>query len=238
MTMVLIMVMVIVIMINKRHEYKYRINAAQARIIKGVLDPLLMYDKHGDNGYYIVHSLYFDDIYDKAYMDKLNGVNKRAKYRIRYYNDDLSYINLEKKSKVNGLGSKLKWRLSKEEVNLILNNQIDFLLDKGDFGIEFYIQIKAMLLRPKVIISYRRLAYYYPCGNVRITIDDNMSSQYNINHFFDKFCCLPIDDMALLEVKYDAYLPDFIAKVLHKNLSLTAYSKYQKGRNVDLGENL
>ena len=135
MTMVLIMMMVIVIMINKRHEYKYRINAAQARIIKGVLDPLLKYDKYSDNGYYIVHSLYFDDINDQAYMDKLNGVNRRAKYRIRYYNDDLTYINLEKKSKVNGLGSKLKLRLSEDEVNLILNNDIDFLLDKGNFGI-------------------------------------------------------------------------------------------------------
>ena len=98
--------------------------------------------------------------------------------------------------------------------------------------------MKTMILRPKVIITYRRFAYYYPYGNVRITIDDNMTTQKNINHFFDKFCPLPIDNNAILEVKYDAYLPDFIAKVLHKNLSLTAYSKYQKGRNVDLGENL
>lgn len=238
MTMVLIMMMVIVIMINKRHEYKYRINAAQARVIKGVLDPLLKYDKHSDNGYYIVRSLYFDDINDQAYMDKLNGVNKRFKYRIRYYNNDLNFINLEKKSKENGLGSKKKLALSVDEVKLILDNKIDFLLEKGDFGIEFYTQIKTMILRPKVIISYRRLAYYYPYGNVRITIDDNMVSEHNIKHFFDNFCPLSIDDNAILEVKYDAYLPDFIAQVLSKNLFLTAYSKYQKGRNVDLGENL
>lgn len=239
MTMVLIMMMEIVIMINKRHEYKYKINAAQARVIKGVLDPLLKYDKHSDNGYYDIHSLYFDDIDDKAYMDKLNGVNKRAKFRIRYYNNDLSYINLEKKSKANGLGSKQKLRLSEDEVKLILNNQIDFLLNKGNLGIEFYCQIKTMILRPKVIISYRRLAYYYPYGNVRITIDDNLTTQRNINEFLEcKFCPIPIDENAILEVKYDAYLPDFIAKVLSKNLSLIAYSKYQKGRNVDLGENL
>lgn len=225
-------------MINKRHEYKYKINAAQARVIKGVLDPLLKYDKHSDNGYYIVRSLYFDDINDQAYMDKLNGVNKRFKYRIRYYNNDLNFINLEKKSKENGLGSKKKLALSVDEVKLILDNKINFLLEKGDFGIEFYTQIKTMILRPKVIISYRRLAYYYPYGNVRITIDDNMVSEHNIKHFFDNFCPLSIDDNAILEVKYDAYLPDFIAQVLSKNLSLTAYSKYQKGRNVDLGENL
>ena len=51
-------------------------------------------------------SLYFDNYTDKALREKLNGVDKREKFRIRYYNEDTSFIRLEKKSKINGLSSK------------------------------------------------------------------------------------------------------------------------------------
>ena len=45
-------------------------------------------------------------IYNSSYLEmkqRKDGVNVREKFRIRYYNDDLSFIQLEKKSKVNGL---------------------------------------------------------------------------------------------------------------------------------------
>ncbi len=55
------------------------------------------------DGTYTVHSLYFDDWRDTALREKIDGLPRREKFRIRYYNGDLSFIRLEKKSKVRGL---------------------------------------------------------------------------------------------------------------------------------------
>lgn len=50
-------------------------------------------------GEYKIRSIYFDHYHDKALQEKLMGINNREKFRIRYYNDDVSFIRLEKKSK-------------------------------------------------------------------------------------------------------------------------------------------
>jgi hypothetical protein len=57
---------------------------------------------------------------DKNLKEKLYGVNNREKFRIRYYNDDPSFIKLEKKTKVNGLGTKLSAPLTKAECEKLL----------------------------------------------------------------------------------------------------------------------
>ena len=235
------MMTAIVTMIKKRHEYKYKLASLEALMLKKRLDPLLEYDKHSRNGYYEVRSLYFDDLYDHALLARAHGLNKRAKYRIRYYDHDLSYINLEKKAKERGLGTKTKLHLSLSEVIAILNNEIDFLLNKGALGVEFYTKLKAEIFRPKAIIIYRRLAYYYPLGNVRITIDDMIQSSLDVKTFLsEKIITQPIEtNEAILEIKYDAYLPAFIQKALNNiKHSTTAYSKYASGRHFTMGDRL
>ena len=47
------------------------------------------------NGVYFIRSLYFDDGSDSALREKLDGVSRREKFRIRFYNGDLSFIMLE-----------------------------------------------------------------------------------------------------------------------------------------------
>ena len=49
----------------------------------------------------------------------------REKFRIRYYNGDTSFICLEKKSKVNGLGTKYSAELTAAEAQMILDGDID-----------------------------------------------------------------------------------------------------------------
>ena len=45
-------------------------------------------DPHAVGGKYFVRSLYFDTPTDTALREKLDGVNRREKFRIRYYNHD------------------------------------------------------------------------------------------------------------------------------------------------------
>ena len=59
-------------------------------------------DSHTSDGTYLVRSLYFDDRYNSCLMDNENSIDKRYKYRIRTYNNDLSTIHLEKKAYAKG----------------------------------------------------------------------------------------------------------------------------------------
>ena len=59
------------------------------------------------DGRYVIRSIYFDNVHDKALREKINGVQKREKFRIRYYNDDFSFLTLEKKIKRSSLCMKI-----------------------------------------------------------------------------------------------------------------------------------
>ena len=57
-----------------RHEYKYPINAGDCEILKRRLRQVLKLDPHvGPTGEYVIRSLYFDNAYDKALFEKING---------------------------------------------------------------------------------------------------------------------------------------------------------------------
>ena len=108
-----------------RHEIKYMINPADAAAIKANLSAVAGIDRHAaKDGSYTIKSLYFDDPLDSALHEKLDGVNERRKYRIRYYNGDLSFIMLECKQKRDGVGRKLQERLTADEVRRIMDGDI------------------------------------------------------------------------------------------------------------------
>ena len=102
-----------------RHELKYSISLADRMALVRRLRPLMQRDPHTDEtGRYTIRSVYFDNYKDKALREKRNGVQTREKFRIRYYNDDLSFITLEKKIKHNDLCKKLDAPLTAEEYQL------------------------------------------------------------------------------------------------------------------------
>lgn len=86
-----------------RHEWKHEITYSDRICIRQRLRAIAGPDPHAINGIYEIRSLYFDNLYDKALREKVDGVNRREKFRIRYYNGNTDYITLEKKSKLNGL---------------------------------------------------------------------------------------------------------------------------------------
>ena len=91
-------------------------------------------------------------------------------------------------------------------------------------------QMLTRRMRPVVIVEYDRIPYVYPNGNVRITLDTQISSSASTDSFLDetipKRPVMPLGQQ-LLEVKFDAYLPDFLYRSLAlDNLSQIAFSKY------------
>ena len=104
-----------------RHELKYTIGYADYLALRARLRAVMQPDGHVDEeGKYLIRSIYFDNYRDKALREKKDGVSKREKFRIRYYNDDFSFISLEKKMKVNDLCLKLDAPLTENQCRRLL----------------------------------------------------------------------------------------------------------------------
>lgn len=104
-----------------RHELKYQIGIGDYHAIRQRLRPVMKPDEHAKaDGRHLIRSIYFDNMYDKALREKISGVQKREKFRIRYYNDNFSFLILEKKMKWNSLCMKMDARLTEEECRAIL----------------------------------------------------------------------------------------------------------------------
>lgn len=220
--------------INYRNELKYIITNIDATILKGRFDSILTKDPHIKDGNYKIRSLYFDDINLTSYYQVLNSVNERWKWRIRFYNDDDTYICLEKKMKINGIVYKKSLRLKKKQVLNIINKKNIKINDKNDKLLnEFYLNILTKGLKPVIIIDYDRIPYIYKVGNIRITIDYNLSVSDKIDEIFNKnLNMIPITESKniIMEVKYNNFLPGYIKSKLNLNcLERTTYSKYLQG---------
>lgn len=214
-----------------RHEYKFFISYSDYLSLKSRLNAVAKHDPNvGEGGKYLIRSLYFDNIYDSALREKIDGINNREKFRIRLYNGDDSFIKLEKKSKINGLCNKISSPLTRDETERIINGDIEWMIDSGrGLVIELYSKMKSKLLRPKVLVDYTREPYVYSAGNVRITFDYNLRTGLGCRDIFSHSAptVLTPDSPILLEVKYDEFIPSVIQDIVQiKNRRSSAFSKY------------
>lgn len=116
-----------------RHENKYYISTAGYQMLRGRLQAALETDPntvHPD-GKYMIRSLYFDDYCQTGLLDKVEGIEDREKFRIRFYDMRDDFIRLEAKQKRNNLTKKLSARLTRPQVERILAGDTWFLYDAG-----------------------------------------------------------------------------------------------------------
>ena len=217
-----------------RHEWKHELNRLDLLTIRQRLRAVMEPDPHALDGRYFIRSLYFDNLRDKALREKLDGVNMREKFRIRYYNGDPSLIHLEKKSKRSGLGTKYSAPLTREETQRILEGDTAWMLDSPHSLVqELYCKILNQGLRPKTIVDYTREPYIYGPGNVRVTFDYDIRTGLNCTDFLDPACpTIPAGDAPMLmEVKWDEFLPDVIRDIVQTpGRRASAFSKYAQCR--------
>ncbi|MGE4352742.1 MAG: polyphosphate polymerase domain-containing protein [Oscillospiraceae bacterium] len=216
-----------------RHEYKHAINYCDYLTLRTRLRTVMRQDSHAEGGRYHIRSLYFDDYRDEALREKINGINKREKYRIRFYNMDDSYVCLEKKCKTNGLTEKFGIPITRVEAEKIIGGDTAWMADDSRTLVqELYANMKGRLLRPKTIVDYIREPYIYPIGNVRVTFDSDIRTGLSSTRIFSPDTqTVPVGDGIILEVKYDAFLPNVIRDILQlDSRSASAYSKYAECR--------
>lgn len=217
-----------------RHEWKHAISYLDLLTIRQRMAVIAQPDPHARDGRYLVRSLYFDTPEDRALLEKLNGVSRREKFRIRLYNGDLTTLHLEKKFKQAGLGTKHSAPLSPREVSALLEGDVDWMRVRPEPLLqEFYQKFRAQRLRPKTVVDYTREPFIYAPGNVRVTLDYDLRTALGSTDLLDPaLLTIPAGDAPiLLEVKWDAYLPSIIrdAVQLHSRRS-APFSKYAQCR--------
>ena len=215
-----------------RHELKYGVSYADYLALRARLAPVMSPDPHaGGDGRYTIRSIYFDNYSDKVLREKLDGVQKREKFRIRWYNDDLSLIHLEKKMKHDSLCPKLSARLTRQECRALCDGRVDWMLaHPAPLVRELRCKMTLQQLRPRVLVSYLREPYVYGPGNVRLTFDSHIRTSLFRRELLDRGPDISAADSPgdmLMEVKYDAFLPEIIAGLLQtEGLRQQAFSKY------------
>lgn len=215
-----------------RHELKYICNEMELSVIESRIQPFMHLDKNAtENGAYSIRSLYFEDYYNTCFKENEAGTDPREKFRIRIYNGSTKKIALELKKKERGKTLKKSCPLTIEQCKLLmkgtmlpLSNQYDETLQKLN------LLMRTRLMKPSIIVEYDRVPYVYKEGNVRVTLDRNISSSIYVSDFLnERIRKRPImrAGQHILEVKYDEFIPDYIARNMEiSTLKQTAFSKF------------
>ena len=148
------------------------------------------------------------------------------------YNGQSDVIKLEVKYKAYNRILKKSKTISKSEAEELISGQgvSDNKVSMDNPVTLFNLAIKQELLRPRVIVEYDRSVYIFSSGNVRIAFDRNIKASKDIDGFLDNHCKYTLlrDWNRILEVKYDEFLPGFIAQILEDgNMIQTSFSKYR-----------
>lgn len=214
-----------------RHEYKYLISRQGAELLKRRLPTVMARDPHaGPDGQYTIRSLYFDDGNYSAYAEKMSGVADRVKYRIRYYNYDTRVIRLEKKEKHGQLTRKTGASITLQDALHLQEGKNTPCPDtKGELITELRCGISCGL-RPAILVDYDRTPFVCNAGQTRITIDESIRTRpYCAELLASNKAMVPVleDGMAILEVKFNDFLPGYLATALEDipkvNLAVSKY---------------
>lgn len=225
-----------------RNEKKYFLSRAEAERIRARLMGIAGRDTHADAaGKYRIESLYFDDCGDSAFWDNENGVTPRRKFRLRVYDKNVQNAFLELKCKENTMTYKLSQRLGGQNVQDAASGDANALLRLGQtLSNRFALQCLQRGLRPVTIVAYDREPFVYRTENVRVTFDTEICGSADVGRFLTGaggYVPVLPEDTVLMEVKYDAYLPEHIARALDiGSLWETKFSKYHICRKALTGK--
>ncbi len=188
-----------------RYERKYKMYDVVPDILKQAvkIHPASFIKIYPDRQ---INNIYFDTSTLTTYWDNVNGVGSRKKYRVRWYNDDVSKVekpHFEVKARINELGTKKVIRID------------DFDLD----NIRFLTRIVNELsdtpgrLQPILLNSYKRSYYGTRDGKFRVTIDWHL--RYFSLMFAQRFTRYTVEDFnaTVLELKYDRDLDDYTDRI-------------------------
>lgn len=220
---------------SERTELKYIVGVEDFLRLRRSLESVLVPDTHMEPGGYLVRSLYFDSLYDRDVRMVEDGILEKGKIRIRLYDPEIPRARLEYKIRRQTRGKKLGLDLTREEVRRLESMDYSVLENRPE---PFADIIRARMMMwaycPKTIVQYRRTAYVFAPGDIRITFDRDLRTSASPAGLWDRDPCpIPIlpPDTGVLEVKSRDVMPSLIRQLLAPLDSLPgASSKYAMAR--------
>lgn len=216
-----------------RHEDKYQIWDTGIVQMLPAIQCVMRPDPHASReGLYLIRSIYFDDIDQSNLAANAAGTDLRDKWRIRMYNNDPTVLFLERKSKENGMIHKDSCLITRDQYNFLVSNdtRLPDLTNVPPLYRRFVLLRARFLYQPQIIVQYERRPFIFGPGNVRVTFDRNIAAGTDLKNFFDpELSVRPILPTGehLLEVKYDAFLPDVLRGVIQQgSMQRITFSKY------------
>ena len=226
--------------IFSRFEFKYIINRSVSEAIQKEVKNFTKIDGYANNkDKYLVRSLYFDNNLFSNFHDKVDGVKKRYKFRIRTYSkhdNPNTPLFLEMKGRNNLRTYKVRTKINQNDLNFFYkqNNLLDlkhkYLNNKL---VEQYIfdSYKKKIV-PKVLIDYNRLPLINKNGlYFRLTFDSDIKACPS-NKIFNSTnswkACIPGNN--ILEVKFDFTIPPWFHRIIQSyQLKRISVSKFVIG---------
>ncbi len=227
-----------------RSEIKYLVPNSLLEDLREAIAPMVKLDKYGkdyQNVGYTVRSSYLDTPSLLFYHEKLDGLKKRKKLRIRAYNQPLpgGKVFLEIKRKVESKISKDRAPLAFENLGLILQPQSSLQLSEIIEGNKqaltsankFLFHLHRKNLQCTNLVVYEREAFegeFNP--TLRITFDKNLRSKISSDPadlYSDDDLVNILPGHFILEIKYNYSFPSWLTPLIAQfKLKKQALSKY------------
>ncbi|MBP3703992.1 MAG: polyphosphate polymerase domain-containing protein [Clostridia bacterium] len=213
----------------KRYEIKYMLTLEQKQRVLAAMEPYMAIDAYGRT---TIRNIYFDTDTYRLIRKSIEKPKYKEKLRIRSYKrakpDKPVFIELKKKYK----SVVYKRRLSmpeKQAIDWICNGKPSGLDTQISREIDYFLKYYENL-RPTVLLSYEREAYYSRDGSdFRVTFDDNiLSREEDISLEADVWGTPLLEDgMVLMEIKTSGGIPLWMTRVLsEERVYKTSFSKY------------
>lgn len=223
-----------------RTERKYPVDTLRASSLFSRLSCVLQGDSINGTSSYLVRSLYFDTVCNDDYFDKMAGLERRKKIRLRIYDPNAQTAKLEIKEKQGNAQLKRSLLLSREQAIRIQNSDYSALKEiESPLAAELYGIMQTQCYRPVCIVEYDRIAFMNPTNDTRITLDSKIrSNEGNFSIFDPDLVTYPVSSFSetILEVKYNGFLLSYIKDMLGSlYCTESANSKYCMARKFGLG---
>lgn len=233
----------------KRYELKFMVNKETFDILTKEIEEYMILDKNcSANGSYIIYNIYFDTENDDIIRKSIEKPYYKEKLRLRCYKGhvtDEDIVFLELKKKIGGIVSKRRTTMTYLEAKLFVEKGV-FPSNISYTDNQVLLEICEFLSRypskPKVYISYERIAYYAKENReIRVTFDKNILSRRNNINFTDGDFGMEIldEDKYLMEVKILGAIPMWLVEQLSSlGLYKKSFSKYgEEYKNYTKREN-
>lgn len=227
-----------------RYEFKYLVPVNKIDALRQRLRPFVQEDTFAgrqQDHQYTVRSIYYESPGFRSYNEKLAGVERRFKLRIRGYNQcqPESTVFLEVKRKYGVFISKNRAPVLWSTLPLLLkDHDVDrHIIVKRGFEAgqadahHFFYHLITKHMQPAIHIAYEREAFFTTFDRrIRITFDKNIRFRQDssaMSLFMVKGLLPLYRNHFVFELKFHESLPEWLADILTSfGLQRSAISKY------------